>query len=110
MAPMKPVEAERATLRLLISELTERMVKALDTPEGKKPSEGKETASFSDLKGALATVLDVYKTLNGTGDLDNSGHALDAYKGAFNHGNKRAAGRGNGSDRRSRAGNAGIRP
>jgi hypothetical protein len=80
---------EKAKLRTLIGELTERMVKALDKPEGEAPEKGKETATFSDLRGALATVCDVYRLLNGTGDLDEGGSALGEMGKRF-HGRNQA--------------------
>ena len=85
IAVNNPAE-EKAKLRKLIAELTERMVKALDEPP--KPAEqGKETASFSDIRSALGTVCDVYRLLDGTGDLDAGGSALPGMERKF-HGNQ----------------------
>jgi len=73
----------KAELRKLIGELTERMVKALDNPGGLPEEQGKETARFADLKGALATVCDVYRLLHGTGDFDATGNALGKMQERF---------------------------
>ena len=78
----KPENAKQE-LRDLITELTERMVEALDAPQGLPPEQGKETASFADLRGALSTVCDVYRLLHGTGDLDASGSALGKMEARF---------------------------
>ena len=96
----KPQTDQRAALRDLIAELTARMVKALDASGGKPEEEGKETASFANICSALDRVCDVYKLLNGTGDLDTSGSALDEYRGRMGHGGKNSSGRGNGHARR----------
>ena len=76
-------ETEKTKLRALIGDLTERMVKALDCPEGQAAEKGKETASFGDVRAALATVCDVYRLLNGTGDLDTGGSALAGLEQKF---------------------------
>lgn len=76
-------ETEKSKLRTLIGELTERMVKALDCPEGEAPEKGKETATFGDLRAALSTVCDVYRLLDGTGDLDTGGSALNDLERRF---------------------------
>lgn len=61
-------ESEKARLRKLIMELTEEMRHAIGTEE------------FADKKGALDTVLAVYRTLNNAGDLDeDQGSAIIAY-------------------------------
>lgn len=78
--------SEKAKLRSLIGELTERMVRALDDPGGKSEEQGKETASFSNIKSCLDTVCSVYRLLNGTGDLDESGSALLDYQKEMNNG------------------------
>jgi hypothetical protein len=82
-----PAANEKQELRALIKELTERMVKALDRDEG-RASEGKETASFGDLCSALDRVCGVYRLLNGTGDLDTGGAALESYREEFANGRK----------------------
>ena len=76
---MPQPNAEKSNLRSLVSELTERMVRALDTPEGLPPEQGKETATFTNLRDALSTVCSVYKLLEGIGDFDDSGSALAEY-------------------------------
>ncbi len=86
VVPKNAAETEKVKLRALIGELTERMVDALDCPDGKPPEQGKETASFSDLRGALSTVCDVYRLLNGTGDLDTGGSALPQLERKFHGG------------------------
>lgn len=80
---------KKRELAELIEELTNRMVTALDSPKGKEPEEGKETATFADLKAALSTVCDVYRLLNTTGDLDESGTALNDYEKRMRHGSGR---------------------
>lgn len=83
--------SEKAKLRTLIGELTERMVNALDGPDGEAAEKGKETATFADLRGALSTVCDVYRLLNGTGDLDEGGSALPELNKRFHHGQRNQA-------------------
>lgn len=80
---------KKRELKDLIEELTTRMVSALDSPKGKEAEEGKETATFADLKSALSTVCDVYRLLNATGDLDESGTALNEYEKRMRHGSGR---------------------
>lgn len=61
-------ETEKSRLRKLIVDLTDEMRNAIGTEE------------FADKKGALDTVLSVYRTLNNTGDLDeDQGSAITAY-------------------------------
>lgn len=76
-------ESEKVKLRSLIAELTERMVNALDCPGGHAPEEGKETATLTDIRATLGQVCDVYRLLNGTGDLDGSGAALSTMEKKF---------------------------
>ncbi len=74
-------ESQKSRILGLISELSERLVKSLDYGDEHEPSEGKEVASFSDIKECLTTILAVYRTLNGAGDLgDEQGTALGAYR------------------------------
>lgn len=86
--PLKVVpDAERAKLRELISELTERMVAALDAPP-LPPEQGKETATLTEIRATLDQVCSVYRLLHGTGDLDTGGTALGDLERRF-HGGQR---------------------
>lgn len=76
---LKAVEPqdEKAKLRALINDLTEKMVAALTetNPEG---------PAASDYGQALDRVCKVYSLLHGTGDFDQTGTALDGYRSKFN--------------------------
>lgn len=78
-------DAERVKLREIISELTERMVTALDKPP-LPPEQGKETASLAEIRATLDQVCAVYRLLHGTGDLDTGGSALNELERKFHGG------------------------
>ena len=87
---------EKATLRQHIKDLTGRMVNALGAEE------------FKDIRDALGSVLDVYKTLHSTDGFQNDtrGTALVAYGKAFSNGAPaRKRGRNPGRAGRARAAN-----
>jgi|SRR5579859_234798 len=80
---------QREKLRLVVIELLDRMVKALDAPpaaKDEKEERGKEVATFSDLKEAVNTAVGVYRLFNATGDLDEAGAALEAYSTEMKNG------------------------
>lgn len=85
MSEVVNIKTKKKELTELIEELTNRMVGALDASQ-RPPEEGKETASFADIKACLSTVCDVYRLLNSTGDLDESGTALTDYEKRMGHG------------------------
>lgn len=88
VVPIKTGEQtkQRDKLRVIVIELLDRMVKALDEPAGGAEEQGRDGASFSDLKEAVNTAAAVYRLFNATGDLDEAGAALEAYSTEMKNG------------------------
>ena len=84
--PAKTVPNGKDDLRVLIAELTDRMVKTLDRPPEDSAANGSDTATFKELRDALDTVCGVYRLLYSTGDLDQTGSALAEYQKELKNG------------------------
>lgn len=93
-------DLDKQRLRSLIRELTEQMVLAWKDPEA--------TPSLKDTRETLDAVCAVYRLLNGTGDLDTSGSALDDYRREFTNGVKHPGRGRTGNGARKRTGAVGA--